>query len=103
MRVFCLWRFLFCFYTLFIQRLCAEPETLKRLLLFSCEYGLKSHFSSNFNFGWIGVPKLGVYGAAYATVFSTVLTFIIMIVYLRKKNHPLKFDSSISLKWTERC
>ncbi|MCM3771812.1 MATE family efflux transporter [Priestia aryabhattai] len=49
-------------------------------------------------FGWIGVPKLGVYGAAYATVFSTVLTFIIMIVYLRKKNHPLKFDSSISLK-----
>lgn len=49
-------------------------------------------------FGWIGVPKLGVYGAAYATVFSTVLTFIIMIIYLRKKNHPLKFDSSISLK-----
>jgi putative MATE family efflux protein len=49
-------------------------------------------------FGWIGVPKLGVYGAAYATVFSTVLTFIIMIVYLRKRNHPLKFDSSISLK-----
>ncbi|MGN7482811.1 MATE family efflux transporter [Priestia megaterium] len=49
-------------------------------------------------FGWIGVPKFGVYGAAYATVFSTVLTFIIMIIYLRKKNHPLKFDSSISLK-----
>ncbi|MEK1831928.1 MATE family efflux transporter [Priestia megaterium] len=39
-----------------------------------------------------------MYGAAYATVFSTVLTFIIMIIYLRKKNHPLKFDSSISLK-----
>ncbi|QED50212.1 MATE family efflux transporter [Cytobacillus dafuensis] len=46
-------------------------------------------------FGWIGLPKLGVYGAAYASILSTFLTFIIMIVYLHKVKHPLQLDASI--------
>lgn len=36
-------------------------------------------------FGWLGAPKLDVYGAAYASVISTVITFIVMLVYLKKK------------------
>ncbi|MED1517518.1 MATE family efflux transporter, partial [Bacillus paranthracis] len=46
-------------------------------------------------FGWLGIPKLGVYGAAYASVISTVVTFIVMLIYLKKKNHPLQLDETV--------
>ncbi|ANE85058.1 MULTISPECIES: MATE family efflux transporter [Bacillus] len=46
-------------------------------------------------FGWLGAPKLDVYGAAYASVISTVITFIVMLVYLKKKNHPLQLDGMV--------
>ncbi|AZV65690.1 MATE family efflux transporter [Bacillus cereus] len=46
-------------------------------------------------FGWLGAPKLDVYGAAYASVISTVITFIVMLLYLKKKNHPLQLDSTV--------
>ncbi|MGR5867662.1 MATE family efflux transporter [Bacillus pacificus] len=46
-------------------------------------------------FGWLGAPKLDVYGAAYASVISTVITFIVMLVYLKKKNHPPQLDSTV--------
>ncbi|PGZ07300.1 MATE family efflux transporter [Bacillus cereus] len=46
-------------------------------------------------FGWLGAPKLDVYGAAYASVISTVITFIVMLVYLKKKNHPLQLDTTV--------
>ncbi|WP_129690903.1 MATE family efflux transporter [Gottfriedia acidiceleris] len=44
-------------------------------------------------FGWVGIPRLGIYGAAYASVGSTVLTCIILFKYLHKTNHPLRFDT----------
>ncbi|HDV4620937.1 TPA: MATE family efflux transporter, partial [Bacillus anthracis] len=40
-------------------------------------------------------PKIGVYGAAYASVISTIITFIVMIIYLKKKNHPLQLDETV--------
>ncbi|HDW3054764.1 TPA: MATE family efflux transporter [Bacillus cereus] len=46
-------------------------------------------------FGWLGAPKLDVYGAAYASVIPTVITFIVMLLYLKKKNHPLQLDSTV--------
>ncbi|AMR02156.1 MULTISPECIES: MATE family efflux transporter [Bacillus] len=46
-------------------------------------------------FGWLGAPKLDVYGAAYASVISTVITFLVMLVYLKKKNHPLQLDGTV--------
>ncbi|PET89635.1 MATE family efflux transporter [Bacillus thuringiensis] len=46
-------------------------------------------------FGWLGAPKLDVYGAAYASVISKVITFIVMLLYLKKKNHPLQLDSTV--------
>ena len=46
-------------------------------------------------FGWLGISKLGVYGAAYASVISTVVTFIAMLIYLKKKNHPLQLDETV--------
>ncbi|OOZ85846.1 MATE family efflux transporter [Bacillus cereus] len=46
-------------------------------------------------FGWLGIPKLGVYGAAYASVISTIATFIVMLIYLKKKRHPLQLDETV--------
>ncbi|KOS28756.1 multidrug transporter MatE [Bacillus anthracis] len=46
-------------------------------------------------FGWVGTPKIDVYGAAYASVISTIITFIVMIMYLKKKNHPLQLDKTV--------
>ena len=46
-------------------------------------------------FGLIGLPRLGVYGAAYASVASTALTLVVMLIWLAKVNHPLKFDASV--------
>lgn len=42
--------------------------------------------------GYLGFPKLGVEGAAYATIISTVLTFAALIVYLNVIKHPLRLD-----------
>jgi putative MATE family efflux protein len=46
-------------------------------------------------FGWIGFPKLGVYGSAYASVVSIIVTFLILLIYLSKTKHPLQFDASV--------
>jgi len=46
-----------------------------------------------FVFGWIGIPKFGIYGAAYASLVSTVITFIALLVYLQKKQHLIQIDS----------
>ncbi|MEC1076371.1 MATE family efflux transporter [Bacillus safensis] len=46
-------------------------------------------------FGWLGLPAFGLYGAAYASVISTIVTFIILHIYLYKTNHPLRIDASV--------
>ncbi|WP_018782478.1 MATE family efflux transporter [Bacillus sp. 95MFCvi2.1] len=46
-------------------------------------------------FGWLGLPELDVYGAAYASVISTIITFVVMLIYLKKKNHPLQLDGAV--------
>ena len=45
-------------------------------------------------FGWFGIPKLDLYGAAYATLISTILTFVTLLIYLYKKKHPLQLNAS---------
>ncbi|CJT15674.1 DinF%2C damage-inducible protein [Streptococcus pneumoniae] len=45
--------------------------------------------------GMFGFPKLGIYGSAYATVISTIATFLVLMVYLRKRKHPLQFDKTV--------
>jgi len=46
-------------------------------------------------FGWWGLPEFGIYGAAYAAVISIVVTFFLMLIYLKKIKHPLQFDISV--------
>ncbi|MGE7272427.1 MATE family efflux transporter [Brevibacillus panacihumi] len=46
-------------------------------------------------FGWLGLPAYGLYGAAYAAVVSGLLTCVLLIVFLRKKDHILKLDRQV--------
>lgn len=45
-----------------------------------------------FVFGWLGIPEFGIYGAAYATLISTLLTFLALLIYLYKIKHPIQVD-----------
>jgi putative MATE family efflux protein len=47
-----------------------------------------------FVFGWFGMPKLDIYGAAYASLTSTLLTFFTLLIYLYKTKHPLQLNAS---------
>ncbi len=47
-----------------------------------------------FVFGWFGIPNFDIYGAAYATLISTILTFVILLIYLYKTKHPLQLNAS---------
>lgn len=46
-------------------------------------------------FGWFGLPEFGLNGAAYASVASNLITFILLLLYLQKKDHLLKLDRSV--------
>ncbi|MGG3448518.1 MATE family efflux transporter [Domibacillus aminovorans] len=46
-------------------------------------------------FGWLGLPKFGLNGAAYAAVLSNFITFVLLLAYLHKTNHVLKLDQTI--------
>lgn len=47
-------------------------------------------------FGWWVFPKLGLYGAAYGAVVSNIITLILLMLYLKKKDHILKWDLSVT-------
>ncbi|MFI8708637.1 MATE family efflux transporter [Bacillus sp. NPDC077411] len=84
--------FLYFAYTTFMRG-AGDSKTPFYFLIVST--GLNMIFLPILIFGWFGLPKLGVYGAAYASVISTIVTFIILLVYLRKTKHPLQFDATV--------
>ncbi|MDC2865827.1 MATE family efflux transporter [Bacillus sp. BP-3] len=84
--------FLYFAYTTFMRG-AGDSKTPFYFLIVST--GLNMAFLPILIFGWLGLPKLGVYGAAYASVISTIVTFIILLVYLRKTKHPLQFDATV--------
>ncbi|MFY2556150.1 MATE family efflux transporter [Corallococcus terminator] len=40
-------------------------------------------------FGWLGLPKLGLNGTAWATVVSQLLALVTLLIYLRMKDVPV--------------
>ncbi len=85
--------FLYLVYTA-LMRGTGDSKTPFYLLAIST--GLNIVLLPIFTFGWLGSPKLGVYGPAYASVVSTVMTLIVMIFWLSRVKHPLQFDTSVS-------
>nr|WP_067932495.1 MATE family efflux transporter [Alicyclobacillus kakegawensis] len=57
--------------------------------------GLSLLLTPTFIFGWVGLPRLGLYGAAWANVVATLATFVLMLVYLHVRRHPLRLDREI--------
>ena len=57
-----------------------------------------------FILGWFGIPKLGVVSAAVAGFIANGAAFAWLLVYLHRRNHPLKFDretlSDMRVDWT---
>jgi putative MATE family efflux protein len=45
-------------------------------------------------FGWIGLPQMGLTGAAISNVFATLISFIALLSYLKWKKHVLALDRS---------
>ena len=45
--------------------------------------------------GWLGLPKLGVTSAAYASVTSFIVTLIWLAWFLRRKDHPLAPNAAL--------
>lgn len=45
--------------------------------------------------GYFGFPKLGIIAPAIATIIGYLLVLIFLVVYLNKKNHPLKPDLAL--------
>ncbi|WP_148212056.1 MATE family efflux transporter [Thermobaculum terrenum] len=46
-------------------------------------------------FGWGPAPRLGMFGAAWATVLGSTASLVAMLVYLRLRQHPLQLDSLV--------
>ncbi|WP_311976353.1 MATE family efflux transporter [Bradyrhizobium aeschynomenes] len=44
--------------------------------------------------GWFGAPQLGVASAAWASAISTLLTLTLLHLHLRRRQHPLAFDTA---------
>jgi putative MATE family efflux protein len=44
--------------------------------------------------GWLGLPRLGVASAAWASAASSLLTLLWLAVNLRRRHHPLAFDAA---------
>ena len=45
-----------------------------------------------FIFGWFGMPKLGVTGAAIATVIGQIVSFLILLIFFIRNDSVLKID-----------
>ncbi|MBJ9983912.1 MATE family efflux transporter [Acinetobacter sp. S40] len=45
--------------------------------------------------GYFGFPKLGIIAPAIATITGNALVILFLIIYLNKKNHPLKPDLAL--------
>lgn len=45
-----------------------------------------------FIFGWLGMPKMGVAGAAVATVIGQIVAFILALYFNLRKNHDVHFS-----------
>ncbi len=84
--------FLYMSYTTFIR---GTRDSKTPLLFLIVSIVINVVFLPILMFGWFGLPAFGLNGAAYASVISNLLTFILMLLYLHKKNHELKLDKII--------
>lgn len=84
--------FLYAVYTTFLRG-AGDSRTPFYFLVFSTVLSLL--LTPALILGWVGLPPLGVGGAAYASVLSSLTAFVVLLLYLVRVDHPLKFDASM--------
>lgn len=84
--------FLYAVYTTFLRGT-GDSKTPFYFLIFSTILSLL--LTPALILGWAGLPALGVGGAAYASVLSSLTAFIVLLAYLVGVDHPLKFDRAM--------
>ena len=57
---------------------------------------LSLFFTPMFIAGWFGLPHCGVLSAAYAGLLSNGISFAALLIYLRTRDHALKFDAEMA-------
>lgn len=81
--------FLYVVYTTFLRGIGDSKTPLYFLILSTV---LTLLFTPMLITGWLGLPALGVNGAAYASVFAWGITFVAFLFYLQKTRHPMRFE-----------
>jgi putative MATE family efflux protein len=56
-------------------------------------------FTPVLTFGWLGLPKMGVAGAGWSYVISTLIAFVLLLFYLQWKKHALRLDATFWKHW----
>nr|WP_245628894.1 MATE family efflux transporter [Alicyclobacillus shizuokensis] len=84
--------FVYAVYTTFMRGI-GDSRTPFYFLVVST--GLSLLLTPTFIFGWVGLPRLGLYGAAWSNVLATLVTFVLMLGYLHVRRHPLRLDREI--------
>ena len=84
--------FVYITYTTFLRGT-GDSKTPLYFLLFSTFIDVVT--APIFALGWFGFPKLAVNGVALAIVLSNALALIVLLIYLKQKNHLLAADSTI--------
>lgn len=67
--------------------------------VFACSLGANVLMNAVFIFGLLGMPAMGVRGAALATFLSRCLEFVIVIFYMWKMNRQVRIRRKYFFRW----
>ncbi len=84
--------FLYFGYTTFLR---GTGDSKTPLYFLMVSTGLNLLLLPVFVFGWLGVPRLGLYGSAWAYAVSTVFTLVVFLLYLSRVGHALRIDATV--------
>lgn len=76
---------------LFERLLQATGRTLLTMITQSIGAIINIILDPIFIFGYFGLPKMGVAGAAFATVFGQIIAFMLALIFNIKFNHDIQF------------
>jgi putative MATE family efflux protein len=79
-------------YTTFLRGT-GDSQTPFYFLLLSTALNLI--FTPAFILGWVGLPQIGISGAAVAGYIANAAAFIALLIYLARRKHPLQFDNEM--------
>lgn len=90
LRICCVISFGIVFFSIFEKLLQATGNSLYSTIAQVVGAVINMILDPIFIYGWLGVPALGVNGAAYATVIGQIVSFVLAYIFHLKKNKDIK-------------